>query len=431
MQTPLSIGRRMKPIRLFPYTNTKTDAWDIIKKADQDPYDKDNILLLYSRYSIKPGTNGDEYKNGWNREHIFCQSYLHESAGAPGKATDCHNLFASDPSINSTRSNKIYDTGGGRVVDNSPHPKYASEPGKYHLEAFCDSDSFEPPDISKGVCARAMFYMACVYANDGVQLGEESDRSIKKMGKLSTLLDWNKKFPPSTWEISRNHVIESFQGNRNIFIDDHLLANDVQWVPKITTNHLCSSAPKSHFVSLNYFEPFINEIHYNNTGVDTNEGVEVCTHSTESVTELLVLFYNGKDGCIYKTCYLSEFEAGSCYTELGVKIFFLMCSGIQNGGTHGDGVALIKGGKVIEFLSYGATFCAHMGPCRGMISTEIRVFETSKTKEFASLQKVGKGKCSEDFKWALSCQNNFGELNSEQVFSSHSECTDEMSNQRV
>ena len=419
MQTPSKVGKQMIPKRLFPYTNTKTDAWDIIKKADQDPHDKEKILLLYSRYSIEPGGQGEEYKNGWNREHVFCQSYLHENAGAPGKATDCHNLFAADPSINSTRSNKIYDIGGNRVVDKSPHADYMGGSGQYDLEAFCDYDSFEPPDISKGVCARAMFYMACVYADNGVQLGEESDKAKKKMGKLSTLLQWNTSFPPSTWEITRNNIIENFQGNRNVFIDNHLLAYNIEWNSEITPNNGVSNNNNQHShisTNVNYFEPFINEIHYDNIGIDTNEGIEICAHVTENMNQLCVLFYNGKNGLIYKTSYLSDFEIGSVYNEIEVKLYFLVCSGIQNGGIYGDGMALIKDNAVLEFISYETSFCAKEGPCENLVSTNINVFQTNKTQEGTSLQKVGIGRHSADFRWVGSRTENFGELNSDQVF---------------
>jgi hypothetical protein len=38
-------------------------------------------------------------------------------------------------------------------------------------------------------------------------------------GRLSTLLDWHEQDPPDAFEINRNNVVYSYQGNRNPFID--------------------------------------------------------------------------------------------------------------------------------------------------------------------------------------------------------------------
>lgn len=415
MNSPLEIGKCMAPACLYPYTSTKADCWDIITMADRDPYNTGKINLLYSRYSISPGVQGKEHLNGWNREHVYCQSYLHSTAGKPGIATDCHNLFAADSSINSTRSNKMYDVGGAYVIDNSPAAEYRDTRGKCTLGAVHDADSFEPPDISKGVCARAMFYMACVYASDGLVLGEESILSQKQMGKLSVLLKWNRDFPPSAWEISRNDTIEKYQGNRNIFIDDHLLIEKVLWTPNSKIDKPLASVDLITCKMSNYFAPFLNEIHYDNKGCDKNEGVEVCTHVSENLGDLYVLFYNGKDGSIYHKCCLDDFEVGLLYINNGVRVLYFMCKGIQNGGIKGDGVALVRNGSVVEFLSYENSFIAKEGPCQCMVSEKIGVSETNQTKPGSSLQRVGTGRNKEDFHWCVSDEQSFGKLNNGQV----------------
>ena len=420
MNSPSEIGKRMTPKRLYPYTSTKTDVWNIITQADSDPFDTGKINLLYTRYSIPPGEQGEEYLNGWNREHIFCQSFLHSSAGKPSIATDCHNLFATDSSINSTRSNKMYDIGGTCVIDRSPAAGYEDSRGECNLEALHDRDSFEPPDISKGVCARAMFYMACVYADYGLVLGEESIQSQKQMGKLSVLLKWNKSFPPSTWEISRNNIIEKYQGNRNVFIDDHLLIEKVSWVQDVRIAKHLVDKEISTDTMMNYFAPFLNEIHYDNEGCDEHEGVEVCTHVSENLGDLWVLFYNGKDGLIYRKCNLADFEAGVLYTENEVRMMYFKCNGIQNGGAKGDGIALTRKGTVVEFLSYENAFTAKEGPCECMVSEKIGVSETNKTRTKSSLQRVGTGRNKEDFQWCVSGEQSFGALNKGQVFTKQS-----------
>ena len=146
------------------------------------------------------------------------------SVSKPGIGTDCHNLFAADQSINSTRRNLYFDYSKKDVIDNSPADGY----DKYTL-CKIDGDSWEPPDISKGVVARACFYMACIYHSEGLNLNETGNKEFKQMGKLSTLLKWNNEFLPTEWEKTRNNVIESYQGNRNPFIDNPDIANQIKW----------------------------------------------------------------------------------------------------------------------------------------------------------------------------------------------------------
>ena len=98
--------------------------------------------------------------------------------------------------------------------------------------------SFEVWDHRKGEVARAMFYMAIRYegiaaeqAHDGVipdlELTDDRSKIVitsntaakAYMGLLADLLAWNTQDPPDAEEVARNDVIQSFQGNRNPFVD--------------------------------------------------------------------------------------------------------------------------------------------------------------------------------------------------------------------
>ena len=103
-----------------------------------------------------------------------------------------------------SRSNKFFDYGGKKIVDKSPYPGYNG-----YLDVRSDKDSWEPPNYSKGIVARAIFYMAAVYGKLGLKLVERSSKNPLEMGKLSTLLEWNSEFPPTEWEKKRNKIIKS------------------------------------------------------------------------------------------------------------------------------------------------------------------------------------------------------------------------------
>ncbi len=36
----------------YPYTSSSTDVWDLLKVADRDPNNPDNVLCIYSGFSI-------------------------------------------------------------------------------------------------------------------------------------------------------------------------------------------------------------------------------------------------------------------------------------------------------------------------------------------------------------------------------------------
>jgi len=73
--------------------------------------------------------------------------------------------------------------------------------------------------------ARACFYMSTCYdgttGTTNLFLAETPNTTANMFAKLSTLLAWNRKFPPTVYERTRNSVINAtYQHNRNPFIDN-------------------------------------------------------------------------------------------------------------------------------------------------------------------------------------------------------------------
>lgn len=90
----------------FPYTSTSTDTWDILNMADEDPGNPGNIIDVYKNASYAKISGGT---GAYNREHSWPKSYGFPNDGASNYPyTDCHHLFLSDSSDNSSRSNKPY-----------------------------------------------------------------------------------------------------------------------------------------------------------------------------------------------------------------------------------------------------------------------------------------------------------------------------------
>lgn len=196
----------------YPYTSSSTDTWDILKESDRDPNNPDNVILIYTGWSVEAGLPGEEYDNGngWSREHIWAKSH-----GFPSESQDAyrdaHHLRPCDISVNSARGTKDFDNGG------SPHSEAT--------ECNTDSDSWEPRPAVKGDIARMMFYMATRYEGENgdpdLELVDYTPTSTDTpyFGKLSTLIQWNEEDPVDDFERNRNDVVYSYQGNRNPFVD--------------------------------------------------------------------------------------------------------------------------------------------------------------------------------------------------------------------
>jgi Secretion system C-terminal sorting domain len=141
---------------------------------------------------------------------------------------------------------------------------------------------------------------------------------------------------------------------------------------------------------------WINEFHYDNTGADVGEFVEVVVNQSFSdFSNLRISFYRA-DGTIYDSRFLSSFTTGT--TQDGFTVYSKSIS-IQNGPNQG--LALDYSGTLIsgQFLSYEGTLTAIEGPAIGLTSTDIGVSETSATPVGNSLYLTGTGTQYSDFSW--------------------------------
>ena len=132
----------------------------------------------------------------------------------------------------------------------------------------------------------------------------------------------------------------------------------------------------------------IVEIHYDNSGADAGEAVEVEGPAGLNLAGWSVVLYNGSGGARYGTLPLTGTLANQCS---GRGVVSVAAVGLQNGSP--DGLALVNaGGVVVEFLSYEGTFTAADGPAAGMIATDIGVEEDNSVPPAGqSLQKDADG----------------------------------------
>jgi len=131
------------------------------------------------------------------------------------------------------------------------------------------------------------------------------------------------------------------------------------------------------------------EIHYDNTGTDIFEAIEVEGPAGMDLNGWSIVLYNGNGGATYNTRTLSGTIPDFC-SGRGVIAFQYPQDGIQNGSP--DGFALVDAlGQVVEFLSYEGAFTAVGGPAGGLTSTDIGVVEVTSTPIGRSLQRDATG----------------------------------------
>ncbi len=162
---------------------------------------------------------------------------------------------------------------------------------------------------------------------------------------------------------------------------------------------------------------FINEFHYDNSGADANEAIEVAGTAGLDLTGYRLVLYNGTNtpgaAVVYATINLSGVidDEGQ-----GFGAVSFAAVGLQNGVA--DGIALIApNGSVVQLLSYEGVFTAAAGtPAGGLTSTDIGVLEDGTGAATSSLQVTGTGGGAADFTFQPSAPASFGRLNDGQIF---------------
>ncbi len=170
---------------------TYGEARYILDETDADPTNSNNLILVYLATSI---SNVWDYGVTWNREHVWPQSLLPGEAknSVVNTCSDLQNLKPSNPSENSSRSNRYYDN------------------------VSVGGLSYEPRDEVKGDVARILLYMITMYNELSLV---NSTPGYLEMGLFDVLLEWHELDPVDAFERNRNDIIYSYQHNRNPYID--------------------------------------------------------------------------------------------------------------------------------------------------------------------------------------------------------------------
>jgi hypothetical protein len=176
-------------------------------EARDTTLDRRVVTCVYSGENKIYAEPFDFTANGYSREHTYCHSWMptNPAQNLP-EYSDYHHLFPSNlNNANILRSNNPL----GEVVNET-----SSFLGCKSGTNANGQTVFEPRDQHKGDAARAIMYEAICYntiSGNSWELPSSQDQMILK--------NWHFQDPPSNWEIARNDLIDSLQGNRNPFVD--------------------------------------------------------------------------------------------------------------------------------------------------------------------------------------------------------------------
>lgn len=186
-------------------------AKNLINYSDADPQNPNNVILFYTQisrsttlYGTGPGTI--------NREHVWAKSHGNFSGIRP-MDSDALNLRPADGQANENRGNLDFDN----VQPNGTQDPIATE-------CWYNANAYEPGPLTKGQVARILFYMDTRYEGTDGEMDLQLVRKVNnypapKFGNLTTLLEWNRQYPPSDIERQRNDRMFRMQQNRNPFVD--------------------------------------------------------------------------------------------------------------------------------------------------------------------------------------------------------------------
>ncbi len=164
---------------------------------------------------------------------------------------------------------------------------------------------------------------------------------------------------------------------------------------------------------------FINELHYNNSGEDQDEGVELFGPAGTSLEPYELHFYqfSSPGKCVF---YMSFPLSGTIPDQVNGHgaVWFSAPNMVDNAGA----IALYNrvSQTVVQFFGYRLTMVAQNGVAAGLTSTQPMDVYGGNPSEFdtfgagTSMQAVGQGNCPSDFLWEPELSQSRGQVNGAQ-----------------
>jgi deoxyribonuclease I len=236
----------LNALRNLISTNTYS-SYDGAKDFLFQELDNDNgtVRCVYTgeTYNISSSYNG---QSNPNTEHSYAQSWFSNDESSRKKA-DLHHLFITTMQVNSSRGNLPFNNVASTA---SATVYYTNTPWQsYRGYDNWQNTVFEPADVTKGNIARALLYFYVRY-DDGLTQGG--------VNMIPVFRQWHHADPPDAAELARNQAIQSFQTNRNPFVDHPEYVERI-WCPVSNEDWVQNSSPSLRIDNV-YPNPFRDNV---------------------------------------------------------------------------------------------------------------------------------------------------------------------------
>ena len=294
-------------VRAHPYA----DVIDILKSADQNPQNSNEVWLLYTEEG-RPKLdvqNSSSSVGKWNREHTFprslggfdewedfddiatgISSFINTKVDSTRHAySDAHALRAADAQENSRRSNRHY----GNVFNSD----------------FYNGPVNVNPTNNVGVSfrgdvARSVLFLELRYS--GLEISDGSPSTTGNLGDLQTLLQWHADDIPDDFEMNRNNIVYEWQQNRNPLIDLPDLV-DYIWGSRVGEVYNSVLDINNNATNLFSFYPNPTKHRLQFLGISSNTIVELLSIDGKKIKTLNLTAINTIDLDVASGMYLLKF----------------------------------------------------------------------------------------------------------------------------
>ncbi|MCP4055389.1 MAG: T9SS type A sorting domain-containing protein [Mesoflavibacter sp.] len=278
---------------------TYTDVIDILKEADQNPENSNQIWMVYTeqgRAKLDFQTNASNIGK-WNREHTFPRSLAGYNSIEADDTGDGIDVFWTTEADSLRHGNS--DAHALRAVDGQENSSRGNQHYGQYTGPSGNLGSF------KGDVARSVLYMQIRYNGLSVVNGYPS--TTGQMGDLATILDWHRNDPPDDFEMNRNNVVYNWQFNRNPFIDQPDLVEYI-WgtnVGDTWNQNLSTDTFETSFVKI-YPNPTTDKLYV--SGKEQNYNISVFSSEGRLVLKQQVANNNYLDLKVASGLYLVKIE---------------------------------------------------------------------------------------------------------------------------
>lgn len=278
---------------------TYTDIIDILKEADQNPENSNQVWMVYTeqgRAKLDFQTNASNVGK-WNREHTFPRSLAGYNSIEADDTGDGIDVFWTTEADSLRHGNS--DAHALRAVDGQENSSRGNQHYGQYTGPSGNLGSF------KGDVARSVLYMQIRY--NGLSIVNGYPSTTGQMGDLATILDWHRNDPPDDFEMNRNNIVYNWQFNRNPFIDqpdlvEYIWGTNVgdTWNQNLSTETFETSAVKL------YPNPTTDKLYV--SGKENNYNVSVFSSEGRLVLKQQIANNNYIDLKVASGLYLVKIE---------------------------------------------------------------------------------------------------------------------------